>query len=85
MSDSGRNVVNTTYAAPALRDRFLLSLVAPMDLALVIQLARDLIDSANPLPRTTCDELGLPGASTYGAAARHVLGRYSPDTALGSA
>jgi hypothetical protein len=77
--------VSVTYAAPDLRDRFLRSLAAPIDNALVIRLARDLIDSANPLPRMTCEELGIPCDSTYGAAARHVLERYAPDAVYGGA
>jgi hypothetical protein len=60
------------YAPPAARDQFLGALDA-FDLALSAQLARHLTGCMNPLPGTTCGELGLPPGSTYGCAARHVL------------
>ena len=62
----------TSYASPAIRDRFLDALDAE-DRMLSAELARDLLGCANPLPGMTCDQLGLPIGSTYGCAARCVL------------
>jgi hypothetical protein len=71
--DAVRAVVpDALYAPPAARDQFLGALDA-FDLALSARLARHLTGCMNPLPGTTCGELGLPPGSTYGCAARHVL------------
>jgi hypothetical protein len=67
--------MSATYSAPALRDRFLEALGAPVDYSRAARSARDLIDSRNPLPQQACDDLGLPSSSTYGDAARCVLAR----------
>jgi len=64
--------MNACYASPAARDEFLVALDAN-DRGLLAKLARNLTDCGNPLPGTTCAELGLPIGSTYGSAARHVL------------
>jgi hypothetical protein len=69
--------MSATYAAPALRDRFLCALGSPIDRGTTIRLAQDLVDSCNPLPGTTCEELGLPSNSTYGQAARWILARHA--------
>ena len=68
--------MSPSYAAPSLRDRFLSSLELP-DRSLSVQLSLCLLGCGNPLPRLTCSELGLPGNSTYGCAARRVLALYS--------
>jgi hypothetical protein len=65
-------VAAARYAPAAARDQFLGALDAS-DLALSARLARHLTGCMNPLPGTTCGELGLPRGSTYGCAARHVL------------
>ena len=64
--------VNSCYASPAVRDEFLVALEAN-DRESLARLARNLTDCNNPLPGTTCAELGLPVGSTYGRAARQVL------------
>ena len=61
------------YAPAELRDRFLNALDAGDD-ALCGQLALDLKNCTNPLPGMACQHLGLPPGSTYGTAARHLLG-----------
>ena len=61
------------YAPAAVRDRFLNAL-DEHDHALSTQLALNLTGCTNPLPGMTCNELGLPPGSTYGCAAKHVLG-----------
>jgi hypothetical protein len=68
--------MNAPYATPAIRDRFLGALDAD-DRALSTELALNLTGCSNPLPGMTCDQLGLPKGSTYGAAATHVLRLYS--------
>ena len=68
--------VDALYAPAAMRDRFLNALDA-RDRALSTRLALNLTGCMNPLPGLTCGELGLPAGSTYGAAARCVLLRYS--------
>ncbi len=75
-----------SYALPALRDRFLLSLEAPANRLLSVQLALSLLGCRNPLPGMTCEALGLVGQSTYGCAARRVLELYSTNgTGMGEA
>jgi hypothetical protein len=64
--------LDTVHSPSAVRDRFLDALDAD-DLVLVKRVALDLVRSRNPLPGMTCEKLGLPPGSTYGAAARHVL------------
>ncbi|MPZ45636.1 MAG: hypothetical protein GEV05_20045 [Betaproteobacteria bacterium] len=61
------------YAPAELRDRFL-NAVDARDDALCDRLAFDLKTCMNPLPGLTCQQLGLPIGSTYGSAARHILG-----------
>ncbi len=68
--------MTSTYASPAIRDQFLCALDAD-DRALSTELAVNLTSCMNPLPGTTCEELGLPVGSTYGSAARRVLLLYS--------
>ena len=65
---------DSTYAHAHTRDGFLAALDRHDDLAL-LRLARDLTGCSNPLPSSTCVELGLPPGSTYGAAARSVIAR----------
>lgn len=60
------------YAPAAVRDRFLASLDAG-DWNTSIDIATNLTGCGNPLPTSTCGELGLPTGSTYGAAAKCVL------------
>ena len=64
------------YASPTIRDQFLVALDAD-DRTLCMKLALNLTDCVNPLPGTTCDELGLLIGSTYASAARRVLLLYS--------
>ena len=64
------------YASPAIRDEFLAALDAD-DRKVSTQLAMNLTGCTNPLPGMTCDRLGLPIGSTYGAAASRVLLLYS--------
>jgi hypothetical protein len=64
------------YATAAVRDRFLGALDAD-DRALSTELAFNLTSCSNPLPGMTCDLLGLPKGSTYGAAALEVQRLYS--------
>jgi len=66
--------VDTTYASAAMRDGFLAALDRDDALA-VLRIARNLTGCLNPLPSSTCLELGLPVGSTYGAAARSVIAR----------
>jgi len=70
--------MTATYAAPLIRDKFLVSLDSP-DRSLSVQLALALLGCGNPLPGITCNELGLPANSTYDCAARRVLALYSTD------
>ena len=60
------------YAPAAVRDRFLASLDAG-DWNASMDMAANLTGCGNPLPTSTCNELGLPTRSTYGAAAKCVL------------
>jgi len=59
-------------AAPAMRDAFLAALDAG-DRAAAMQLAVHMTQAVNPLPGMTCEALGLPLGSTYGAAACKVV------------
>ena len=70
--------MQSSYAVPSARDRFLDSL-ASADRPLSVELARNLLGCRNPLPGITCAELGLPVSSTYDCAARRVLKLYAPD------
>lgn len=69
---------DTLYAPATVRDEFLNALDGH-DTALSTRLAKNLTACMNPLPGTTCEELGLPLGSTYGSAARRVLTLYSAD------
>jgi hypothetical protein len=60
------------YAPAAVRDRFLASLDTG-DWNTSTDLATNLTACGNPLPGMTCNQLGLPMGSTYGAAAKYVL------------
>ena len=60
------------YAPAAVRDRFLAYLDA-RDWNNSLDMAANLTGCGNPLPTSTCGELGLPTGSTYGAAAKCVL------------
>lgn len=64
------------YAPANVRDQFLLAIDAG-NRALSTELAGNLTGCGNPLPSTTCLELGLPLRSTYACAAREVLKRKS--------
>lgn len=65
--------IGDTLDSPAtLRDRFL-DVLDTDDRPLLKRIALDLVNSKNPLPGMTCEKLGLPPRSTYGAAARQVL------------
>ena len=66
--------LDTIHTPSAVRDRFL-NLLDSDDYQLLKSVALNLVRSRNPLPGMTCEELGLPPRSTYGAAARHVLAR----------
>lgn len=67
------SALDVEYAPAELRDRFLNALDA-QDQALCSRLACDLTSSSNPLPGMACEQLGLPIGSTYGSAARRILG-----------
>jgi hypothetical protein len=67
------NASDLDYAPADLRDRFLNALDA-QDQALCNRLATDLTSCINPLPGMACEQLGLPIGSTYGSAARRILG-----------
>ena len=69
---SAESTRGTANAPPTLRDRFL-NVLDSDDYALLKRIALDLVESRNPLPGMTCEKLGLPPRSTYGAAARQVL------------
>jgi hypothetical protein len=68
------NAPDVEFAPADLRDRFLNALDA-QDQALCTRLSTDLIRCINPLPGLACEQLGLPIGSTYGSAARRILGR----------
>lgn len=61
------------YAPAAVRDRFLASLDAG-DWKTTTDMAKNLTECGNPLPGVTCSELNLPAGSSYGAAAKSILG-----------
>lgn len=65
--------LDQAYAPADLRDRFLNALDAA-DRMLCERLAADLQTCMNPLPGLACAQLGLPIGSTYGSAARQILG-----------
>jgi hypothetical protein len=60
------------YALAADRDRFLSALDGD-DFGVMARLAAHLTTCGNPLPSSTCRELGLPVGSSYATAARHVI------------
>jgi hypothetical protein len=60
------------YAPAAVRDQFLASLDTG-DWNTSKDMATNLTACGNPLPSMTCNLLGLPMGSTYGAAAKYVL------------
>jgi len=68
------NAVDSTYAHAQTRDGFLAALDQGDAIALA-RYARDMTGCANPLPSSTCAELGLPIGSTYGMAARSIIAR----------
>ena len=65
---------DSSFATPAIRDRFLAALDEPDDVS-ALRFALHLTASRNPLPGLTCQQLGLPRGSSYGSAARYVLDR----------
>ena len=67
------DVLDVNDAAPSVRDNFLAALDAG-DAALVRRIAIHLTRCCNPLPGMVCITLGLDRGSTYGSAARLVLG-----------
>lgn len=71
------------YALASERDRFLSALDGD-DPSVTARLAAHLTGCGNPLPSSTCRELGLPVGSSYGIAARQVMrcnGLIRPDVA----
>lgn len=64
---------DATYAPADVRDRFLNALDAN-DRELCQRLAAELRSCMNPFPGIACGQLGLPIGSTYGSAARQILG-----------
>ena len=66
--------VDTTYAHAHTRDGFLAALDRGDTIALA-RFARNLTGCSNPLPSSTCAQLGIPVGSTYGMAARHIIAR----------
>ena len=68
------NEVDTTYAHAHTRDGFLAALDRGDSIA-VARFARNLTGCSNPLPSSTCMQLGIPVGSTYGMAARHIIAR----------
>ncbi|HEX5957919.1 MAG TPA: hypothetical protein VFY92_04590 [Hyphomicrobiaceae bacterium] len=65
--------MDAVYASADQRDRFLNALDS-QDMRLCQTLAADLTNCGNALPGMTCEQLGLPQGSTYGSAARTILG-----------
>ena len=59
-----------------MRDSFLASL-DHIDPLVSIAIARHLVGCGNPLPSATCEVLGIPQGSSYGAGARAVLRKAS--------
>lgn len=77
------NAREDQYALASERDRFLSALDGD-DPSVTARLAAHLTGCGNPLPSSTCRELGLPVGSSYGIAARQVMrcnGRIRPDVA----
>jgi hypothetical protein len=66
------NTTDNQYAVSSVRDQFLVALDGD-DIGLSTRLAQGLIRCGNPLPSSTCRELGLPVGSSYGRAAREVI------------
>jgi hypothetical protein len=66
------NGADTEYAVTAIRDQFLIAL-DNHDRDLVTRLALRLASCGNPLPTSTCRDLGIPAGSSYGSAARAIL------------
>ncbi|CAG1006147.1 hypothetical protein BURK1_03272 [Burkholderiales bacterium] len=66
------NGVDGTYASPAVRDGFL-SALDRRDGVTLTRLARNMTSCGNPLPSTTCTQLGIPVGSSYGFAARLIV------------
>jgi hypothetical protein len=62
------------YAPAGIRDQFLAALELK-DRKLATELAGNLTGCSNPLPGMSCIELGVPAGSTYGCAARRILGQ----------
>jgi hypothetical protein len=65
----------SSFTPPGIRDRFLAALDEAND-GSAHRFALHLTTSRNPLPGLTCQQLGLPMGSSYGAAARWVLDRH---------
>ncbi len=63
---------DSQYALAADRDRFLAALEGD-DFDVTTRLAAHLTTCGNPLPSSTCRELGLPVGSSYATAARQVI------------
>ncbi|MHB8494998.1 MAG: hypothetical protein ACYC9Z_05725 [Casimicrobiaceae bacterium] len=77
------NAPTEQYALASERDRFLSALDGD-DPSVTARLAAHLTGCGNPLPSSTCRELGLPVGSSYGIAARQVVrcnGHVKPDAA----
>jgi len=72
-----RDARDVSDAAPWIRDNFLRALDAAND-PLSRQIAVHLTSCCNPLPGMVCTALGLERGSTYGCAARLVLGIPAP-------
>jgi len=70
------------YAPAAVRDQFLASLDTE-DWDTSRDMATNLTACGNPLPGMTCNQLGLPMGSTYGAAAKCVLAMDALERAKG--
>ncbi len=66
------NAPEDQYALASERARFL-SALDGNDPGVTTRLAAHLTGCGNPLPSSTCRELGLPVGSSYATAARHVI------------
>ena len=75
--------IESEYAPPSERDRFLRALDGE-DRALTAQLAVQLTGCSNPLPSSTCVALGLPVGSSYGMAARKLIGENDGAKTMGA-
>jgi hypothetical protein len=69
---SDEHAVYGRLASPDLRDRFLTALDERDD-ATVRNLADYLLGCKNPLPSSTCAQLGLKAGSTYGEGAQALI------------